>query len=81
MIGDALDVRAVPFEIDVLTGERTKAQQIWIDRLIPLCPIIDSLTSDEDIGHSLLVANLKNCRKIMEGKTHGYAHFAMARAT
>jgi len=78
---DALNIGMTPFEINVLTGEWPQFFKLWVDGQIVFRPIVDRLTANEDIRLSICIAYLENFRKLLEGKTHGYAHRAMARAT
>jgi hypothetical protein len=44
-------------------------------------PMVDRLAADEDKRLSIGIAYLENFRTLLEGKSHNYAHRAMARAT
>jgi hypothetical protein len=81
LTGDALNIGMPPFEINVLAGEWPQFFKLRVGGQIVFRPIVDCLTANEDIRLSIGIAYLDNFRKLLEGKTHGYAHRAMARAT
>lgn len=55
--------------------------QLRLAGQIPFSPIVDRLPANDDIRLSSGVANFEECRKLLAGKAHVYAHLDMARAT
>jgi hypothetical protein len=76
-----LNIGMTPFEINVLAGEWPQFFKLRVGGQIVFRPIINRLAANEDTRLTIGIAYLENFRKLLEGKTHGYAHRAMARAT
>ena|SRR5438034_7751753 len=66
--GDALDISAIPFEINILAGEWLKFFKLRIGVQIVFRPIIDRLAADEDIRLTVRIAYLEDFRELSERK-------------
>jgi hypothetical protein len=63
------DIVAIAPEVNVATRERPVSLKFWFFGQVSLGPIIDRLTSDQDIRLPFGIPNLKNFRKLTNGKT------------
>jgi cellulose synthase/poly-beta-1,6-N-acetylglucosamine synthase-like glycosyltransferase len=59
LFGDEFDVAPVTFEIDIFAGERLEQLQARFDGTVPLCPVIDGLSTNQKERPSVGISEVK----------------------
>ena len=66
LFGDEFDVAPVTFEIDIFAGERLEQLQARFDGTVPLCPVIDGLSTNQQERPSVGISEVKYLRELFQ---------------